>query len=247
MHVYALFVTVALLLSGCGILPLTAEPAAPEVTPPATARQMEKATPTQLGPAATVAQNAPPTPTEVQSAATATQTEQSTATPAVQVTDVPIVEATAEAPAGPPAFVGCRNEGEGILFDYPAGWSVEEEANGAVFGKGSVILIVTCRMAGDTAALWTRTGIPAGDVVVLGEPVPFLGLALTRNGLVYEDRLKMVFYGGHPVSVVETETMEFIITLDAAWHGGDYPAVDIPDDVLAEAEAILSSFEFVKE
>jgi hypothetical protein len=50
----------------------------------------------------------------------------------------------------------------------------------------------------------------------------------------------MVFYGGQPVSTVESKGMEFVILLEA--RTGDYLSVDIPDDILEDAEAILASF-----
>jgi hypothetical protein len=144
-----------------------------------------------------------------------------------------------ESPAwlSPPVYY--QDEETRISFTYPPGWTMEETANAFVFHNGPISLQIAYRYAGEEFALWTRTGIPAGDIMALDGLVPFLGQMLAKSGLVYEDRLKMVFYGGEPVSIVEAQGLEFAITLDD--RETDYLILDISEDTLAEAEAILAS------
>jgi hypothetical protein len=117
---------------------------------------------------------------------------------------------------------------------------MEKGDNAFVFSNDSIRLQIVYRRSGEQVALWTRTGLPAGDFVVMDGQVSFLGQTLTNSGLVYLDRLKMVFYGGVPVTTVQAEAMEFTITLED--RGADYLDLDIPSEILAEAEAILTSF-----
>jgi hypothetical protein len=161
----------------------------------------------------------PPSPTPVIETATATTT---------------LIPPTAAAP------IYYRHEQTGISFSHPAHWTLEATANSFVLRNGTIWLRIAYRRAGEQVALWTRTGLPAGDFVVLNDPVSFLGQTLARSGLVYEERLKMVFYGGEPASIVAAEAMEFTIMLED--RGTDYLVLDIPGELLAEAEAILASF-----
>ena len=177
--------------------------------------------PSPTGPAPT-----DPVPTEVDPSAAADDLDEF---------DSP--KATAKAT---PAFIDYNNVESGISFRYPTKWTVDEEVNAFVFRNGTIELLVQYRNEGGLEEIWGRTGIPAGDFTVLDGPSPFLGQTLNIVGLVYEDRLKMVFYGGQPVSTVESEGMEFVILLEA--RTGDYLSVDIPDDILEDAEAILASF-----
>lgn len=220
-------------LSACGILEVSSEATLPQNEPMATDT-------TIIQPSPTPALEESPTTT----ATVPIVTVPTVAAPTVTApTTTPVnleEEAAPEAPAGSSAAVHYRNEETGISFSYPSHWTMEEATNAFVFHNGSIRLQIAYRRSGEEVALWTRTGIPAGDFVVLDGLISFLGQTLAKSGLVYEDRLKMVFYGGNPVSFVEAEAMEFTITLDD--RGTDYLALDIPGDVLAEAEAILASF-----
>lgn len=215
-------------LSACGILEVSSEPAESQNEPMVTDTKVIRPSPTAAFEQMPAAMPAVPTVT--------------IATVGVP-TAAPVnlgEEAVPEAPTGSPAAGHYRNEATGISFSYPVNWTMEEETNVFILRDGSISLRIAYRRAGEQVALWTRTGIPAGDFVVLDGLVSFLGQTLAKSGLVYEDRLKKVFYGGEPVSIVEAEALEFTITLDD--RGSDYLVLDIPNDVVAEAEAILASF-----
>jgi hypothetical protein len=225
----AFLLIVVLFLSACGILPIDEEPV-----------------PTRVEPAPTVAQNTKPAPTQSDPVAATTQDIPSTPTQAIEATDIVVAKPTntvaaVEATTGPPTPIDYINEETGISFSYPDYWTMEEEANVIVLRNGSISLRIVYRGVNEQVTLWTRTGIPAGDVVVLDSPVSFLGQALSKNGLVYENKLKAVFFGGGPACIVKSDTMDFNITLED--QGSVYLTLDIPDDVLDEAASILTSFD----
>lgn len=218
-------------LSACDILPIEVEPVASQVEPAAATAQFNPPTVTQVEPVVVGTQNKSSTPTQSQS---------------IETTDIAAIEPSEtevaiEATAGPPAQIGYSNEQTGISFSYPSHWMMEERENAFTFRNGPVMLQITYRNVGEQVTLWTRTGIPAGDIVFLESPVSFLGQALSKNGLVYENNLKMVFYGGRPVCIVKADAMEFNITLED--QESDYLALNLTDEDLVEAESILTSFE----
>jgi hypothetical protein len=226
---FAFLLIVVLVLSACGLLPIEVEPVPTQVEPAASATQIVQPPPTQIEPAATNTQNIPSTPAQAIEATDIAATE--------PTNTVVVVETTAE----PPAQIDYSNEGTGISFSYPSHWTMEEAENAYVFRNGPIMLRIVYRSVGEQVSLWTATGIPAGDLVVLDGPVSFLGQALSKNGLVYENKLKMVFYGGRPVCIVKSDMMDFSITLED--RESDYLALNLTDEVLVEAESILASFE----
>jgi hypothetical protein len=218
-------------LCACGTLDISSEPTVARNEPVATATAVEQPSSTPV----------------LEEAATTTVTVPTVTVATVAApTGAPVnleEEVVPETPVGFPTPVYYRNEETGISFSYPDDWTMEEEANVIVLRYGSISLRIAYRGVGEQVTLWTRTGIPAGDAVVLDSPVSFLGQTLSKNGLVYEDKLKAVFYGGRPVCIVKSDRMDFNITLEDL--GSDYLALDIPNDVLHEVESILASFEVV--
>jgi len=157
---------------------------------------------------------------------------------------------TLEAPPGWATYV---NPTYGFSFRYPAAWSVEEmpgsdTRSGLVrFRLYSFRLTVAYRPAGDPTAL-------GGEPLVgTWEPegtTPFAGHELRRDVLVQEGRTKSVRYvsADGPLQVAG---LEFLVTLhDAAVESCTglfetecgYYLVDIPADLQAEADSIVSSF-----
>lgn len=224
----ALLVLVVLTLAACDLLPAGALPTAP---------------PTEPAPLPKVTQPAPTQTPEALSTTSVSVAATLVAPTPVNLPEEVAPDPTAPATAGLQPPVDHKDEATGISFTLPPGWTVKEEPNAYIFRIGTVTLLVTYRSIGEQTDIWRRTGIPAGDVVLLDGPVPFLGQQLTRNALIYEDNLKMVFYGGPPASIVESETMDFVIILED--RESDYLTINIPDEVLAGAEAILASSTFI--
>ena len=212
--VFFLFMVAVFILSACGTFQVESEPGIAVIEP-----------------AATLTETPLPTPAQITEVVEATPSPEETGTTSVD----------AEATAEPLENIDYSNEENGISFNYPTNWAMEEEANAFVFRNGSVILRVGYRMAGETADLWGRTGMPAGEVLPMEGIVSFLDESLAKYGIFFEDGLKLVFYGGEPDTILQSGDMEFTIILDDPLS--DYQTLDIPEEVLAEAETILASFE----
>jgi hypothetical protein len=144
---------------------------------------------------------------------------------------------TAEVPL---ATVGYSNSETGISFNYPTSWAMEEEANAFIFRQGSIKLRVGYRMPGQSFSPG-RTGMGGNGVGALEGTAQFLGQSLARYGVYYDDLLIIVVYGGEPGAIVQSGAMEFTIVLDDP--DTDYQTLTLTDEIMAEAEMILASFE----
>ena len=228
---FPIMLALSSLLSACCNLPIGVEPAASNMEPIVSTAEIIHPTPTSTELETTAAHFAPPAPM---------QTSEPAATAAATATAAEdIKEETATGTVGD-GIIEYNDEQKGISFSYPANWTMDEEPNSYEYRIGNIRLIIAYRKIGEMAAIWKRTGIPAGDIVELDESVPFLGQLLSKNALIYEEALKMVFYGARPVIPVNSEGREFILILED--YESDYLTVDIPIDIQAEAEAIVSSF-----
>ncbi|UCG25949.1 MAG: hypothetical protein JSW55_08190, partial [Chloroflexota bacterium] len=143
-----LLMVLVFILSACGTLKIDAETAASQIEPAATATPITR-----------------PAPTPGEAMATATQIVEAIPTQAIEITTIVTIEPASsevavKATAGPFVLVDYNDEQTGISFYYPAGWTLEEEANTYLFHNGTLTLHVKYRMDGETADLWNRTGIP---------------------------------------------------------------------------------------
>jgi len=132
------------------------------------------------------------------------------------------------------------NSEYGFAFSSPAGWTVErhEDQNRVLFhrtmnGK-SYFLYVGYLRAGEEL-LPFRTGMPAGEMID-GASFEIGGRVFTRQLLVFEGKTKVVQYGFN----LEVDDLRLFVWLDAE-DGSDYRAMDIPAEVMAEADLILGS------
>jgi hypothetical protein len=147
----------------------------------------------------------------------------------------------AELEGAPLATTGYGNSENGISFDYPASWTMEEEAHAFVFRSGTVHLRVGYRLPGDTSDHGGRSGMGGTDVVVMEGTVPFLDQSLAKHGVWYfDDALIAVIYGGPPGTTVQAGGIAFTIILEDP--DSDYQTETLTGQILAEAEMILASF-----
>lgn len=212
-----------ILLAAC-----QSHPAAP--TPPAA-----------IMPAAT-ATAAPPNPTGSATAAPAltnTATAVATATP-TGVPPTPTSEPSPSPTAGTPeTFI---SEAHGFSLVLPPGWTpvttLVHRVSLVRAGTG-IALRIWVKHADDEINL-VRTGVGAGDLVER-DPVLFLGQPVSSQRLVYQDRDKAVFY--ELATEIPRDDLIFVIALET--NQSDYEAVDIPLEIQAEADAIVSSLELL--
>ncbi len=177
--------------------------------------------------------------------------------PSPVATEVPAIPSRPPAsPEARPGWATYTNTTHSFSLRYPSAWSVEELPadgvhSGAVrFRLHTLRLTVAYRQTGEDLAM--ERDAPVGDWEP-GATAPFAGQDLSRSILAHEGKVKGVRYG--PIdNPVQVGGVEFLLTLhDAAIESCTgvfdtecgYHLVDIPADLQAEADEIVSSFETV--
>jgi hypothetical protein len=128
----------------------------------------------------------------------------------------------------------------GFSFSAPPGWTVREW--GANFikispaGTPDIHLLVGVRWADEYVQI-QRTGVPAGDLVRVGE-VHFLGRDISKDILVLQGRDKAVLYN----MCVEISVGERVFTLGLGDSGLDYDSVDFTTSLEETVDEIVASF-----
>ena len=146
-------------------------------------------------------------------------------------------QAGAQASKPGPAFA---SEDYGFTLTAPQGWRIDEErANHVIFRKGDYFLFVGFKHPDDDIETF-RTGMPAGDFEDGGAAL-LLGQELPKRHLALDGNIKVVEYATN----VGVGDLRLYAWLDGDPPAADYAALDIPDDVIAEADAIIGSFALV--
>ena len=125
----------------------------------------------------------------------------------------------------------------GFEFEYPGTWTLSEENHGVLLLKGRNRLGIRQRWV-DEEISPNRTGIPAGELVY-GDKIQFMGKVIPAEFLQFECKNKIVFYGG--TGDIEIDDLMFSITLEDR-ETYDYREIDLSEEVLDEAKAIVKSF-----
>lgn len=125
----------------------------------------------------------------------------------------------------------------GFSFQYPASWKLTQAPNFLHLLGPQGVLNIGYRRATQQAQI-QRTGVGEGDFVAAGT-IQFQGKTLQRSLLVYEGKVKEVFYQNDR----EFSVGDLVFTLGLGYsRDTKYEDVDIPKDVQAEADQILESF-----
>lgn len=144
---------------------------------------------------------------------------------------------TAPSPQPIPAYT---NEQYGFSFNPPGEWAIESYEHHLIFRQGEYFLLVGFKRAGEEVPPF-RTGLPAGDFVD-GGTATFLGKPITKKLLVFEGKNKVVDYQ----SPLHAGDLQLYIWLDVQLvQGTDYAAVDIPAEIMDQADQIVASFALV--
>lgn len=125
----------------------------------------------------------------------------------------------------------------GFEFDYPVTWTLSEADHEVVLKKGTNRLGINFRWADEELDQFGRTGIGAGDLIYAGK-VNFMNQVIPAEALFFERRSKAIFYGG--TGLIEVGDLAFVIALEDLET--DYLEVDLPEEIIAEANSILESF-----
>ncbi|MEJ2748694.1 MAG: hypothetical protein P8183_12435 [Anaerolineae bacterium] len=150
--------------------------------------------------------------------------------------EIGTVEVGGEPPSTPES-TSYTNETYGFTFDYPETWTLSEQDHGVVLQNGPNRLGINFRRANEQIDQFGRTGIGAGDFVYAGK-VNFLNQIVPAEALLFENKPKAVFYGES--GRVKIGDRVFLIALEDL--ESDYAAVDLSDEIIAEANLILESF-----
>ena len=127
----------------------------------------------------------------------------------------------------------------GFAFEYPENWKLTEDGNGVVLKKGPNRIGIRFLRKGEDAGRFSDfTGIPAGELIY-SDKIDFMGRVIPTEVLVFEKKPKIVFYGG--TGRIEIDELVFSITLDDS-ETYDYEDVNLSEEVMAEAKAIVESF-----
>jgi putative hemolysin len=129
-----------------------------------------------------------------------------------------------------------RNVAYGFSMEPAEGWSVEGQDNQVVFRKGDHFLFVGVKWVDEELPPF-RTGMPAGDFVD-GDTVTLLGQDLPTRQIVYEGKTKVVSYSPG----VAAGDLLLFTWLDAEGDAIPYEDVDIPPEVVEQANQMVASF-----
>ena len=140
----------------------------------------------------------------------------------------------APSPIPVPAYI---NEAYGFSFDPPSDWMIEGYENHLLFQRPGFQMFVGFQRAGEEPKPF-RTGMPSGEfadggtVNLLGQPVP-------KQILVSNGKNKVVAYDGR----IKVGDLILVIYLDAVETTEvSYEDLDIPPEVMEEADQIIASF-----
>ncbi|MBN1316721.1 MAG: hypothetical protein JXA42_14680 [Anaerolineales bacterium] len=133
------------------------------------------------------------------------------------------------------------NDAYGFSFVYPNTWQIKKDSHTVLLGMDSVTLFIGFRWLSESVDIFSRSGLPAGDLETRGE-VTILGETVLREALVYNDQVVAVCYGGAPSNIYAGD-MLFSISFDVL-----DPNIDenILNTAQTTADQILESMEFVK-
>ncbi len=144
-------------------------------------------------------------------------------------------------PASEPRYV---NDVYGFSFDPPLNWSIEEKQVSSDEDTGEYLILNRPGYSMFVGYQWAneafkpfRTGMPQGDFVDSGS-ASLLGQAVPKRNLVWDGKNKVVDYGGR----IKVGDLILVFYLDGEPGAVSYDALDIPPEVIAEADQIIASF-----
>ncbi|MCB9420147.1 MAG: PT domain-containing protein [Ardenticatenaceae bacterium] len=133
------------------------------------------------------------------------------------------------------------NDAYGFSFTYPAHWTLSEEPHFIELSQGDVKFIIGYRRSDENVILGPG-GVGAGELELAGV-VNFAGEEVERVALVYEGKVKAVYYG-YPGQYLPAGELEFFLNLTDLSRD-DYSDVELATNLQTEVDAIVTSFSLV--
>jgi len=146
----------------------------------------------------------------------------------------PAPQQAAPLPQGTPTYT---NPEYGFSFNLPSPWEVEEHEDYLLFSRPGYRMFVGFQRAGEDPKPF-RTGMPEGEFVDGGNAV-LVGQALPKQILVFEGKNKVIAYGGR-IKIGELILVAYLDPVQGETQA--YQDLDIPPEVISEADQILASF-----
>jgi hypothetical protein len=147
-----------------------------------------------------------------------------------------------EAPLVSQSWLTLTSQTHGFSLQYPPGWTPVTTLPNRVSlvreGTGIALRLMVRHATEDVNLV--RSGVAAGSFIPR-DPVNFLGQPISSEVLVNRDKAKAVFY--ERAAEITRGDLVFVITLES--NRLDYEAIVIPQDVQAEADAIVASVELI--
>lgn len=134
---------------------------------------------------------------------------------------------------------GYVNETHGFALNPPPDWTIEEHPGYLILNRPGYRIFIGYQWADEEPQPF-RTGMPQGDLIDDGE-ASLLGQAVPKQILVFEGKNKVIAYNGR----IKVGDLILVMYLDAVeTDSTSYQELDIPPEVIAEADQIIASFKF---
>jgi putative hemolysin len=129
------------------------------------------------------------------------------------------------------------NEEYAFSFDPPTSWAIEGYPDYVLFTRPGYKMFIAYQMADEDPKPF-RTGMPQGDFIDGGD-ASLLRQAVPKQILVFEGKNKVVAYNGR----IKVGDLILVMYLDAVeTDSNSYQELDIPQEIIAEADQIISTF-----
>jgi putative hemolysin len=139
----------------------------------------------------------------------------------------------------PVPLPGYINETYGFSLDPSQAWVVADYGDYLLFTRPGYAFFLGYQWA-EEAPKPFRTGMPQGELFEAGT-YELLGQEIPKRVLSWQGKTKVVDYGGR----LQVGDLVLVMFLDAVESAGlSYTDLDIPPEIMSEAEALIATFRF---
>jgi len=132
------------------------------------------------------------------------------------------------------------NEDYGFSLDPAGGWVVDDQGDYVTFTRPGYTFFLGYQWADEELKPF-RTGMPQGELIDGGTST-LLGQPIQRSFLVWEDRIKVIDYGGR----TKVGDLILVMYLDAVGSGDQtYDDLDLTDEMISDGDRLIASFKLV--
>lgn len=124
-----------------------------------------------------------------------------------------------------------------FTFVYPSDWVLVTSQHFVGLSKGTILLVIGFRRETENIAI-QRTGVGAGEIQTDGKIV-FLGREVSKEILVYEDRIHEVLYQYGTEVVVG----DLVFAISGGNYDVNYDLAVLEDETLTTFDKIVESFQ----